>query len=32
VEGFTKLIPRHLILLRASGGIVGPPLTRISPQ
>jgi hypothetical protein len=32
VEGLTKLTPRHLIVHRSSGGVVGPPYTRISPQ
>jgi hypothetical protein len=32
VEGFTKLVPRCLIVCRASGGVVGPPHTCVSPQ
>jgi hypothetical protein len=31
-ESLTKLTPWHLIVRGASGGIVGPPRARISPQ
>jgi hypothetical protein len=31
-ECLTKLVPQHLIVHRVSGGVVGPPCTRISSQ
>jgi hypothetical protein len=32
VETLAELTPRHLIVRRASGGVVGPPHAQISPQ
>jgi hypothetical protein len=31
-EGIAKLSPRHLVIRGASGGIVGPPRARVTPQ
>jgi hypothetical protein len=31
-EGITELSPRHLVIRRASGGVVGPPHASITPQ
>jgi hypothetical protein len=31
-EGFTKLVPRQLVVRGASDGVIGPPRTHVSPQ
>jgi hypothetical protein len=32
VEGIVELSPRHLVIHRVSGGVVGPPRTGVTPQ
>jgi hypothetical protein len=32
VEGIAELSPRHLVVRKASGGVVGPPHAGVTPQ